>query len=406
MKNKTCFVISPIGDDGSDTRINADDVFDLLIEPALETFGFNIIRADKIKKPSVITTEIIKMVQESTLCIIDLTEHNANVFYECGRRHENGKPFIQLIRKGEKLPFDLSGIRTIHYDISTPRLARKTVKEIQEYVTELELENYKDTSSGESMSSIAETLSRIERKINGLSQTKMFPQLSAQTPLEKVIETSFGNPQKILQNALIQGDFNTAITILPKLSDDIKIQLAEILGPSGDERVGNILIPLLDSNIESIERRIKLLRGLTEYYVARNEENEGASILENYIRELSDNKEISINDRAKILNSLQKLLYGAKKYEDALTVCNEVISLSPDEPSFRYNSSLIYEKLGQLKKSKQEIEDCLRLGTDDDEDHIAQAIDIYKKLEDMDKYEECLNKLESINPALAQFKRM
>lgn len=405
MQNKTCFVISPIGDDGSDTRINADDVFDLLIEPALEPFGFNVIRADKIKRPSVITTEIIKMVQESTLCIIDLTEHNANVFYECGRRHENGKPFIQLIKKGEKLPFDLSGIRTIHYDVSTPRLARETVKEIQEFVTELELENYKDTSSGESVGSIAETLSRIERKINGLSQAKAFPQPSNPTSLERSIKTTFGNPLKILQDALIQGDFDTAISILPKLSDDMKIQLSRVLGPSGDERVGNVLIPLLDSNIESIERRFELLRGLAEYYVSRDEESEGASILEKHIRDLSNNEEISANDRAAILNSLQKLFYGAKRYEDALIVCDEVTSLAPDEPSFHYNASLIYEKLGQFKKSKQEIETCLKLGTDD-EDHLSQAIDIYKELDDMAKYEDCLSKLESINPALAQFKRM
>ncbi len=105
MSKKTCFVISPIGEDGSDVRQFADDIFELLIQPALKTFNFEIVRADKIPHASTITSDIIQLVQNAELCIIDLTNHNPNVFYECGRRHETGKPFIQLIKKGEKLPY-------------------------------------------------------------------------------------------------------------------------------------------------------------------------------------------------------------------------------------------------------------------------------------------------------------
>ncbi|MCU7928065.1 MAG: hypothetical protein KZQ97_16710 [Candidatus Thiodiazotropha sp. (ex Dulcina madagascariensis)] len=130
-RRKTCFVISPIGADGTEIRKMADDFLELLIEPALQPFGFDIIRADKITASSVITSDVIRYVQNSDLCIIDLTTHNPNVFYECGRRHENGQPFIQLIQKGDDLPFDVSGIRTINFDISTPRSTLQSIHEIQ-----------------------------------------------------------------------------------------------------------------------------------------------------------------------------------------------------------------------------------------------------------------------------------
>lgn len=45
---RTCFVISRIGDEGSDIRKHADDVFGLLIQPALEKYGIEPIRADHI----------------------------------------------------------------------------------------------------------------------------------------------------------------------------------------------------------------------------------------------------------------------------------------------------------------------------------------------------------------------
>ena len=45
--SRTCFLISPIGDDGSDTRKQADDLYELIVEPALRAHDFEIVRADK-----------------------------------------------------------------------------------------------------------------------------------------------------------------------------------------------------------------------------------------------------------------------------------------------------------------------------------------------------------------------
>lgn len=40
----TCFVISPIGDEGSDVRRHADQVLDHLIEPAASANGLGSVR--------------------------------------------------------------------------------------------------------------------------------------------------------------------------------------------------------------------------------------------------------------------------------------------------------------------------------------------------------------------------
>src|SRR5687768_15685568 len=127
MERRTCFVISPIGSKDSDVRKHADDVFDLVIEPSLEKFNFEVIRADKLSSVSSITTEIVELVQNCDVCVIDITGHNPNVMYECGRRHETGKPYIMIAREGEVLPFDINTIRTIFYSCSDGREIRRSV---------------------------------------------------------------------------------------------------------------------------------------------------------------------------------------------------------------------------------------------------------------------------------------
>jgi len=52
---KACFVITPIGEEGSNERKHADAMLRHLITPVLELFGITPIRADKIGKPGHMT---------------------------------------------------------------------------------------------------------------------------------------------------------------------------------------------------------------------------------------------------------------------------------------------------------------------------------------------------------------
>jgi hypothetical protein len=115
-KKKICFVIAPIGEEESEVRKRSDQILKHVIEPAVTECGYEAIRADKIEKPGVITSQVIQHVVEDQLVIADLTGHNPNVFYELAIRHALRKPFIQMIQKGEKIPFDVVGTRTIYID--------------------------------------------------------------------------------------------------------------------------------------------------------------------------------------------------------------------------------------------------------------------------------------------------
>lgn len=113
-----CFVISPIGEEGSEIRKRADQVYKYIISPVCEECGFEAIRVDKVNQSDSITQTIIDYIKESELVIADITGHNPNAFYEMGYRASIGKPMIHLKEKPEKIPFDISGIRAFDYELS------------------------------------------------------------------------------------------------------------------------------------------------------------------------------------------------------------------------------------------------------------------------------------------------
>ncbi|GGN63428.1 hypothetical protein GCM10011349_47940 [Novosphingobium indicum] len=82
----TCFYIAPIGDEGSEARKHSDLFLGSIVEPALEPFQLNVVRADAIDKPGVITRQIIEYIMKARLVVADLSFHNPNVFYELETR--------------------------------------------------------------------------------------------------------------------------------------------------------------------------------------------------------------------------------------------------------------------------------------------------------------------------------
>jgi hypothetical protein len=117
---KACFIVTPLGSDDSTERRHANTVFDHLIKPVLKEFDIEPIRADKISKPGIITKQIIEHLAGCRLCIADLSFNNPNAFYELGVRQAFLLSTIQIIRKGDKIPFDVSQGRTIIIDTADP----------------------------------------------------------------------------------------------------------------------------------------------------------------------------------------------------------------------------------------------------------------------------------------------
>ena len=116
---KTCFVLSPIGSEDSSIRKQADEVFSRIIMPAAKICGYEAKRADHISSSGIITSDIVQHIIRAEMVIADLTGHNPNVFYELAVRHMLRKPVVQIIRKPQSIPFDLTQIRTVFYTTDT-----------------------------------------------------------------------------------------------------------------------------------------------------------------------------------------------------------------------------------------------------------------------------------------------
>lgn len=113
---RTCFYITPIGEEGSEYRQHSDLFLSSIVEPALEAFQLQVVRADAIDKPGVITRQIIDYLLRSRLVVADLSFHNPNVFYELAIRHAARLPVVQITRGSDRVPFDLNQVRTIKID--------------------------------------------------------------------------------------------------------------------------------------------------------------------------------------------------------------------------------------------------------------------------------------------------
>ena len=116
-----------------------DDLYDNVIVHVCEGFGYKSIRADKCYASSPIIQDIVREIAKASLVIADITMDNPNVFYELGYAHALSKPTILLAdaNKRDKLPFDVSGYRTIFYENTIggkkeiENLLRKYVENVQ-----------------------------------------------------------------------------------------------------------------------------------------------------------------------------------------------------------------------------------------------------------------------------------
>lgn len=90
-----------------------------VIKPVVESYEIECVRADEFYTSSPIIKDIIDSIRESYIIIAEITPDNPNVFYEIGYAHAINKPTILLCdKKREKLPFDVSGFRTLFYENS------------------------------------------------------------------------------------------------------------------------------------------------------------------------------------------------------------------------------------------------------------------------------------------------
>ena len=128
---KTCFVISAIGKDDSTIRRESDDRFNLVYSPILKALNYEITRSDKISSPGSISREIVRHLITADLVIADISNENANVFYELAVRNAVKKPVIVFRKPEQLMPFDIYDKRAISISNTDPRIWEQSKKELR-----------------------------------------------------------------------------------------------------------------------------------------------------------------------------------------------------------------------------------------------------------------------------------
>lgn len=222
-QDKTCFVISPIGDPGSDTRRRSDQVLRHIIRPAVEQKGYTALRADEISEPGIIASQVIQHVAEDQLVIADLTERNPNVFYELAIRHAIKKPLIQIIRYGERIPFDVANTRTIQVDHKDLDSVEQAKKEIIDQI--VAIENGKE--SIDTPISVAIELKKL-RQSEDPEQRSLADLVAVLTEMRvkiQSLESKLSEPRQILPPEYLAENIDSILRKMPSRPQDTVVEI-------------------------------------------------------------------------------------------------------------------------------------------------------------------------------------
>lgn len=204
---KQCFLISPIGEEGSDLRNLSDKVKDFLKFEVLNDLSYNCIRSDNIDKVGNITSEIISRIITSDLVIAFLDEDNANVYYELALRHATSKICISIVSreylKKQKLPFDVYQERVFKFpvnDMNGYRYGTDLTADLVKFKNELVgvIEKYNNQKY------------RVNNPVTVATNRVILPQPITMEAVLKHIDNSFNSFSAYLQDWL-PDDLRTAV---------------------------------------------------------------------------------------------------------------------------------------------------------------------------------------------------
>ncbi len=233
---KKCYIIRPIGHEGSNLRNHVDDVINYIIKPALKKCGMNPYTIFDFKstetpsEPGLLSERAFRLLSEQRLkllsdqvyeamltmdlCIAILTFPDPNVFYELGIAHFESRPVIKLMDKEiyNNAPFALRKmkdfilyvynylpLRSILYDNSY-------TSQIIDYVKDLEVAEWKVPNFPFKDIVIKNEFNKyIKNRILQTHRGIKFDNLSSKTGLElKKIE-------ELIEEMILKGELNAEI---------------------------------------------------------------------------------------------------------------------------------------------------------------------------------------------------
>lgn len=119
MSKPLCFVLMPFGTKPgvAGLGIQFDAVYKQLIAPAIVAAGMEPLRADEEQAGGIIHKPMFERLILCEYAVADLTNANANVFYELGLRHgiRPASTVLVFAKDQERLPFDVTPLRGFPY---------------------------------------------------------------------------------------------------------------------------------------------------------------------------------------------------------------------------------------------------------------------------------------------------
>lgn len=207
---KKCFIVCPIGQEGSETRKRSDTLLNFILKPVCNECDFEVIRVDESNTGDSITKNIIEHLMYDDLVIADLSEQNPNAFYELGYRTALGKPTIQIKSKGEPLPFDVSSIQTFDYDITdipdTETFKQRIKKTIESFDFDSSQDKITEDNTSNFNATILQELYRIQDMISSIDKKIHTTDNEAISILaDKLSQIGSKSPETVFIESLISG---------------------------------------------------------------------------------------------------------------------------------------------------------------------------------------------------------
>jgi tetratricopeptide (TPR) repeat protein len=135
---KKCFVIMPYGGEDEKKRKHYLGVYSQIIRAAAIEAGFlpeEIKRSDIAATPGNILSDIVDDLYSSDIVVADLSEGNANVFWELGVRHTLAKSgTVTIIDENHRIPFDMHQYRIIQYSTANLGSISDVVAQIKDAI--------------------------------------------------------------------------------------------------------------------------------------------------------------------------------------------------------------------------------------------------------------------------------
>lgn len=123
----SCFVMMPFGS-------WFDRYYAEIYAPAIRDAGFEPVRADELFSTGSVVEQIWEQIVKAKVLLADLTDKNANVFYELGLAHAAKKPVVFTARRVEDIPFDLRHLRVLIYETQEPDWSEKLKRSLTDFL--------------------------------------------------------------------------------------------------------------------------------------------------------------------------------------------------------------------------------------------------------------------------------